>query len=462
MPLKVLFAASELTPIAKVGGLGDVIGSLPKALKRMGSDVRVVIPKYGLISKEFYSEIPTYFEIWVDGERVDVFETLIPGSDVRAYLLDNKRFFSENGIYFSKTAFADSPEEIMRFLFFSKAVSKVFSKIDWAPDIIHCHDWHTAMIPYLLKEMKSPVKTLLTIHNLANQGKCDARLISDFLGTELKSANFNILGNGIENADIINTVSVNYRGEALTREYGEGLSGALLKRKDNFYGILNGIDYDFFNPEKDKNIKTGYSLRNLSGKKEDKADLQKTLGLKEDESTPLFGVVSRLTEQKGIDLICEIIPDLVSSGCQVALLGTGEEEYESKLVDLAGRYPENISSNIKFDAVLAQKIYAGCDMFLLPSRFEPCGLGQMIAMRYGTIPVVRKTGGLADTVEEEITGFLFDDYSKEKFWSAVLKSISFYKDKSKWGKIIRTAMAQIFSWGRSAKEYIFLYEKLLG
>jgi starch synthase len=461
MPLKILFAASELTPIAKVGGLGDVIGSLPKALKKMGADVRVVIPKYGAINKEFLPAAPTYFEILVDGERVDVFETLIPGSDVKVYLLDNKRFFAENGIYFSKSAFVDSSEEIERFLFFSKAVSKIFGKMDWAPEIIHCHDWHTAAIPYLLKEMKAPVKTLLTIHNLANQGKWDADMISDFLGIKLNQLKFNILGSGIENADMINTVSMNYRGEVLTEEYGEGLAGALLKRKENFYGILNGLDYDFFNPEKDKNIKANYSLGKLSGKREDKIDLQKILGLKQDENAPLFGLVSRLTGQKGVDLACEIIPDLVSSGCQIAILGVGEEEYESKLAGLADAYPENVSSNIKFDASLAQKIYAGCDMFLMPSKFEPCGLGQMIAMRYGTIPVVRKTGGLADTVKEGITGFLFDDYSKEKLWQAVLKSLSFYREKNKWKKLMKNAMAQQFSWEKSAREYIFLYKKLL-
>jgi starch synthase len=462
MPLKVLFAASELTPLAKVGGLGDVIGSLPKALKKMGVDVRVAIPKYGVISEEFYSKTPTYFEIWVDGERVDIFEALIPGSDVKVYLLDNKRFFSENGIYFSKTAFVDSFDEVKRFLFFSKAVSKIFTKIDWVPDIIHCHDWHTAIIPYLIKAMKATPKTLLTIHNLANQGKWDSKMMFDFLGIEPGLGNFNILGNGIANANMVNTVSMNYREEVLTEAYGEGLAGALLKRKDNFYGILNGLDSDFFNPKTDKNIKANYSLKDFGGKKENKSDLQKILGLEQNKDAPIFGAVTRLTQQKGIDLICEIVPDLVSAGCQFVVLGTGEGDYESRLTELGNKYQGSVSSNIKFDASLAQKIYAGCDIFLMPSKFEPCGLGQMIAMRYGTIPVVRKTGGLADTVKEQITGFLFNNYSKEEFWSAILKSVSFYKDKKKWDRLIKNAMAQDFSWERSAKEYLFLYGQLAG
>ncbi len=480
--MNVLYATSELTPIAKVGGLGDVAGSLPKAIKNLGVDIRVVLPRYDIIDEKKYS-------LQFLGERkikfgqidelVKIYQTKIPDSSVPVYLIENKRYLTSGGIYFEKSAFVEKFAEIERFLFFSYAVYQLFgeeSKLLWQPDIIHCQDWHVAIIPLLIKLKKLKIKTLLTIHNLANQGKWNAQEIFDFLGIKgdeidsLKirfNGDLNLIQQGILNADFINTVSPSYAQEILTKEFGEGLEETILKRKNNLFGILNGIDEERFSPEKDKEIKVNYSIRSLEKKKENKKDLQQITNLSITDE-PLFGFISRLTDQKGSELIYQIADRLVKLGCQIVFLGQGQDYYENQLKELIKKYPKNIFTKIGFDPSLAQKIYAGADIFLMPSRFEPCGLGQMIAMKYGTVPIVRAVGGLKDSVEDTKivngkvfgTGFVFKKYEAEELFQTIKRALNFFQNKKIWRKIQENGMRKDFSWKSSAKKYLQLYKKL--
>ena len=315
------------------------------------------------------------------------------------------------------------------------------------------------------------LKSVLTVHNLSTQGKWNQKEILDFLnlrGNELptlklrdKNSDFNALQQGILNADLLNTVSPTYAKKILTKEYGEDLEESLIKRKKELFGILNGIDKKRFNPETDPNLKANYSLKNLEKKIENKIHLQEILNFKKSPETPLLAFIGRLDLQKGIDLIIEVIPELIKLGCQLRILGVGSPDYEKKLLELSQKYPKNISAQIKFDPVLAQKIYAGADIFLMPSKFEPCGLGQMIAMRYGTIPIARQTGGLVDTIDDGKTGFLFKEYQVEVFLKTIKKVLNLYQDKREWQKLMRAAMKKDFSWTLSAKKYLKLYKKLL-
>lgn len=456
--MKVLFVASECTPIAKVGGLGDVIGALPKSLLELGCDVRIALPKYKVINEKEYPLKLVASGVKVFDQKVMVFQTPLPQSKVLVYLLENKKYFGQNDIYFERSGFVGSFKEIQRFLFFSQAVLNVLPFLNWQPDILHCNDWHTAIVALLLKN----IKTLLTIHNLANQGKCGAKEVFDFLGFKAKEeGEFNILKQGILNADILSTVSPGYSKEIQTEEFGEGLEKEFLKRKKDLYGILNGIDNSRFNPEIDSCLKKNYSLKNLDKKIENKIHLQEILKFKQNPKVPLIGFIGRLTFQKGIDLIIKVAPELVEQNCQMVVLGVGEKHYEQELSVLSQLYPKNISVNIKFDALLAQKIYAGSDIFLMPSRFEPCGLGQLISMAYGNLPLVRKTGGLADTVENGKTGFVFEKYSQHDFLSCLKKALEIYQDRKKWQKLMRNAMKKDFSWQNSAQKYLNLYKKLL-
>ncbi|MDI6591616.1 MAG: glycogen/starch synthase [Patescibacteria group bacterium] len=473
--VKVLFAASECMPYAKVGGLADVVGSLPKALKEMGIDVRICLPKYQTIDlKETNTEAK--FELVAKGikigdEKINIYQGLLQKSEVILYLLDNERYFGENGIYFGKTEFFGSFKGIQRFLFFSKAILEIFPYLDWWPQIIHCHDWHTAIISLLLKIRKQNIRTLLTIHNLSNQGKWAAQDIFNFLnlkGNEIetlkirdKGGDFNILQQGILNADMINTVSPTYAKEILTKEYGEGLEADLNRRKKDLFGILNGIDTQIFNPATDPNLKVNYSQKDFEKRKINKADLQKILNLPPKPEIPLASFISRLVKQKGLDLIEKIIPELVKLHLQIVFLGVGEKKYEKMLSFFAKKYPESISANLKFDSVLAQKIYAGSDIFLIPSLFEPCGLIQMLAQRYGAIPIARKTGGLADTIEDKKTGFLFKKYSPEAFLKKIKEALVVFSKRKDRGRMVKKAMRKDFSWKKSAKKYIKLYYRLL-
>lgn len=478
--MKILFATSELTPLAKVGGLGDVAGALPPALSLFGQDIRVIIPKYNVIDDKKYSFKLVAKNIDVAfgkvKEKINLYETTIPGTGTPVILIDNPKYLGSGGIYFEKSAFVGSFKEIERFLFFSEAIIEVPRAMGWQPDIIHCQDWHTGILPLLVKIKKPKFKTIFTIHNLANQGKWRAEKIFSFLGLsgrehpnlrKLTNRDLNLMEQGIMGADIINTVSQTYAKEILTKEYGERLENTLLERKKDLYGIINGIDINRFNPANDPEIKTQYTINTLQKKVENKIDLQKTLNLPKNEKIPLFGLVSRLTDQKGIDLIGEIIDELAGLDLQMVFLGSGDAKLEKLLIEKQKKYPEKISAKIGFNAKLAQKIYAGADIFLMPSRFEPCGLGQMIAMRYGAVPIIRATGGLKDTVEnfnhrtKTGTGFIFKDYKGKELFEVIKLALKTFNKKDVWQQLVINGMKKDFSWENSAKKYLKLYKKVL-
>ncbi len=472
--LKILFLSAEVTPIAKVGGLGDVAGALPKAIAGLGADIRLVLPYYGLIDSARYQPklLIEGLAIKINGkeEVVSVWTVSLPGSDVPVYLIKH-RYFSGKEIYSSGAKMQASVYEtdltdIERFVFYSRASLATAKALSFFPDIIHANDWHAASaFDYLAEnaDFKNS-KKIFTIHNLANQGTIGADIINfsginpDFpaIKEDLRNGDINFMAQGIINADAINAVSPTYAKEILTAEYGAGLENILIKRKKNLYGILNGIDVDFFNPETDVFIPHKYSAGDPDEKIKNKLALQKKLGLPEDKNTPLVGFVSRFVWQKGIDLITEKFSQL---GCQFVFLGTGEEKYEEHLKNLAKKYPQQFSAQIRFDEGLAHEIYAASDIFLVPSRFEPCGLTQMIAMRYGAVPLVRKTGGLADTVNPK-NGFTFKELDTDVLYKTMRKAVRIYGTPA-WKKIQAAGMKQDFSWNKSAKEYLKLYKKAL-
>lgn len=471
--LKILFLSAEVTPIAKVGGLGDVAGALPKALASLGTDIRLILPYYGIIDSKYNPKLVLEnLNVTIDNkeEVVSIWETDLPGSKVPIYLIKHKHFAGKE-IYSSGTKMQDSRYEtdlndVERFVFYSRASLAAAKALDFTPDIIHANDWHVAStFDYLaeLPELKN-TKKIFTIHNLANQGIVNTDIIK-FSGInpelqnikgDLENGDINFMVQGVLGADIINAVSPTYAKEILTAEYGAGIEKILKKRKRTLYGVLNGIDIDFFNPETDNFIPHKYSVSTLNEKIKNKLALQKKLGLPQNENIPLVGFVSRFVWQKGVDLITEKYSQL---GCQFVFLGTGEAKYEEQLNGLANKYPEKFSAQIKFDEGLAHEIYAASDIFLVPSRFEPCGLTQMIAMRYGSVPVVRKTGGLADTVNWR-NGFVFKDFNTNVLYKTLEKAIKKYKT-SAWKRLQTRGMKQDFSWKKSAKEYLKLYKKAL-
>jgi len=443
---KILIAAAEVTPIAKVGGLGDVIGALPKALAKLNLDVRIIMPFYGAINRNKYKIKLIKPNIKIGAETINLWQTNLPNSTVPVYLIEHG-FFKGNEIY--STALADGPEDREKFVFFSQAILKCIRAINFKPDVIHLNDWHTAAVATLLKtdykndRFFKQIKTLYTIHNLANQGKTKTK---------------NYLAEGILNADLINTVSPTYAKEILTEEYGAGLEKILQARKKQLYGILNGIDTDFFNPQTDRLIKYNYSAQALKNKTANKQTLQRQLGLPPDKNTALVGLVTRFVWQKGIELITEEFSKL---NCQFVFLGMGEKKYENALLALAKKFPNKFNVQIKFDEELAHQIYAASDIFLVPSRFEPCGLTQLIAMRYGAVPVVRSTGGLADTVNEKV-GFSFKEYSAPILYKTLNKALNiFYSQPQAWRRLQINGMKQNCSWDKSAREYLKIYKKLL-
>lgn len=488
-PLKVLFVAGELTPLAKVGGLGDVIGALPKSLVKKGVDARIVIPKYGIVEEKKFGlkKVAENIEVPFNGEKekISIYQCLLPGSGVPVYFIDSLKYLGGGGVYFEKDASSGgSSRECQRFTFFARSIFEIFEKLDFWPDIIHCHDWHVGLVPFLLKERAKTdkrfkkIKTLLTIHNFAYQGKYNYNEATAYLNFKKDGAleknlphfdfqTIDYLQQAIAYADLINTVSPTYAQEILTKAYGEGLEMFLAKRKKKLSGIVNGIDTDVFNPETDPHLSRNYSLKNPAGKAENKKDLQKITGLEVNEKIPVFGLVGRLAEQKGVDLLAPVLSDLAKKNVQIIILGAGLTEYEEIAQKMVVDFPKNVFVKIGFDAPLAQKIYAGSDMFLMPSRFEPCGLGQMIAMRYGTIPIVRATGGLADTVTEfapengQGTGFRFDNFEAGEFLAAIENSLKIFQNKDEWRKLQENAMNQDFSWDRPSQEYIKLYKKLI-
>lgn len=475
--MKVLFAASEAHPFIKTGGLGDVMGALPKSLINLDIDARVVIPKYKNIKDELKQKLQfiKWFTVSVGwrNQYCGVFQYDYDG--VIYYFIDNEYYFNRDGLY----GYFDDGE---RFAFFNRAVLELIKEIDWQPDLINCNDWQTGMIPVLLNlEYKkdlfySKIRTIFSIHNLLFKGSFSPNILPELFGydymplangsVELDGA-VSFLKGGLNYCDQITTVSNTYAEEIKTPQYGEGLDGLLRCRSCYLMGIVNGIDYEEFNPQEDKFIFKNFDVETIEDKVKNKLALQKELGLPQKENTPMIGLISRLTHQKGCDLIVNIIDRLLQRDIQLVILGTGDYWYEETFKNLQYRYPDKVSANIKFDNTLAHKIYAATDMFLMPSLFEPCGLGQLIALRYGSIPIVRETGGLKDTITPynkyngKGNGFGFKNFNSNELMQIVEYALTIYNDEKAWNNIIRQAMNSDNSWGKSAMQYKLLYEGVI-
>ncbi len=465
-PTKVLLAAYECAPFYKVGGLGDVAGSLPKALKKLGVDIRVVLPYYPAIKKKFpqLKKIKT-IKLSVAGASttLNIFSSSLPGSRVPIYFLGHR--------YFNATDIFDADNRF-RFVFFSYLVSRLGDYLAWSPEIIHLNDWHTGLVPIFLKKNNQLLKTIFTIHNLAYSGDTELSILSRFGLTAqdfslVKNGSVNLMREAIIASDLVTTVSPTYAQEILTPEFGCGLDAILRSRKKDLFGIINGLDYEVFNPATDKNISARYSLQTLERKKLNKIFLQQTSGLPIDATLPVLALISRLAGQKGFDLLAQNFDALSVLPLQLIILGSGEKLYEKTLTAFAQAHPEHCRFFPVFDPVLANQIYAGADLFLMPSRYEPCGLGQLIAMRYGTLPLVRATGGLRDTVRpyrapavKQPTGFAFQPYTPEALLTSLKQALAIFNQPKIWRKLQENAMKSDFSWPRSAREYSRLYRLL--
>lgn len=475
-PLQVLLAASEAYPFIKTGGLADVAYALPKALKNLGVDIRVILPKYIQIPWEFRKDMKhlghKFIKLAWREEYLGIEEYIYQG--IIYYFVDNEKYFSRASVY-------GEMDDCERFGFFSKGVLESLSLTGFTPDIIHCNDWHTGMIPLFLEDAKRysslNIKTLFTIHNLRFQGVFPYENLVWTLGLDPKiyfhdeglkfHHEISFMKAGVNYCDFITTVSQTYAQEIKTPQYGEGLHGLFHHHTQKLLGIINGVDYDLFNPINDDEIKFNYHEKDLSGKELNKEYLQEKMGLMKDSTKPVISLISRLDRQKGIHLIMAILESLLKeTDAQFVLLGNGESEYEEFFRKKALKYPDRVSAIIGFNHILAKEIYAGSDMILMPSFFEPCGLSQLIAMRYGTVPVVRETGGLRDTVQPfnqytgDGTGFSFTNYNAHDMLH-VLKYATeiFHKDKRQWKSIMKNGMKSDHSWEKSAKLYLDIYRK---
>ena len=479
--MRIAFAVSEMTPFAKTGGLGDVGGALPRVLAGMGHQLIGFLPKYRVIDMEKHHLIKRPEEIRVPmGDRTEAASLWeARRGDVRIIFLDHPGYYDRDGLYQENAE--DHPDNAERFIFFSRGILEALRVLDWRPDVIHCNDWQTGLIPAYLKTVYrddpffAGMASLLTIHNLAYQGVFPAELFSltglpaevftpagmEFWGRK------NCLKAGLVYADILNTVSPKYAQEIQTPEHGCGLDGVLRQRAADLYGVLNGVDYDEWNPRTDPYIAAPYAAEDLTGKALCKRDLQEVMALPARPDVPLLGVISRLAHHKGIDLVAEMAPQLLSHDVQLVLLGTGDVWLEQALLDLGRQFPDQMAVRTGFDVGLSHKIEAGADIFLMPSRDEPCGLNQMYSLAYGTIPVVRATGGLDDTIipfdpgTGTGNGFKFHDANAGELLRAVLAAIRFFRQPDAWVRLVQNAMAADYSWERSAKEYERLYRLAL-
>ncbi len=471
--MKILFAASEAQPFVASGGLGDVMGSLPKALRANGIVCRVVVPLYSYISDDLKKKMSYICNFNVSlgwrNQYCGVYQ--YNNNGVIFYFIDNEYYFKRDGIY----GFYDDAE---RFAFFSKAVLELIQHINYVPDILHCNDWQTAMAPVYLNVFYRPnskysnVKTIFTIHNIEYQGKYGLDLMGDVLGLPSSATGLmqydgclNMVKAAIEVSDKVTTVSPSYSEELKNFWYGCGLDRELAQHSYKFCGILNGIDYDVNNPQTDKNIYCNYSTENLSGKKKNKKQLCSEMNISNDEQ-PVVGIVSRMVKHKGLDLVEYALEYLIRSGFKFVVLGSGEYRFESFFNNMRERYPDRISVYIGYNKLLSKKIYAGSDMFLMPSQSEPCGLSQMIALRYGSIPIVRETGGLKDSIRDcslgAGNGFCFRQYNADDMNCALFRAKKLYEDKVAWENLVKYAMKCNFSWDESAIKYMFLYKDVLG
>ncbi|MBU0566518.1 glycogen synthase GlgA [bacterium] len=478
--LKILIVSSEAVPFAKTGGLANVAGALPKALKKLGHDVRVILPKYRMVTSDKpLRKVGKSLSISIGDEEEAAVIKMVAHNQVPFYFVCNNRYFDREGLY--GTSAGDYPDNDQRFTFFCQATLKMLKEIDFQPDIIHCNDWQTGLIPVYLStifkedQFFKDCGALFTVHNLGYQGNFPASSLKvTGLPRNLFSLNglefygqVSFLKGGLLFSQTINTVSHTYSKEIQTEEFGYGLDGVLRERASDLSGVINGIDYDEWNPAIDTYISQNYTPATLSDKEKNKENLLKEQGLNFKKDVPLIGIVGRLTSQKGFDIFSELIGRLMRHKLQIILLGTGEEIYHRFFTRQALKYPEKFALNLTYDNALAHKIYAGSDFFLMPSLYEPCGLGQLISLKYGTVPIVRKTGGLADTVfefnQKEGTGngFLFENYSSEELLAAIKQALKVYGKKHLLKKLILNGMNQDFSWEHSANEYLKLYLKAI-
>lgn len=473
--MKVLYVASEALPFMASGGLGDVAGSLPQALRKRLIGCRVVMPLYDTIKQELKDTMTFITSISVPvawrRQYCGVFQAKYKG--VIYYLIDNQYYFKRDTIY-------GHYDDAERFTFFSRAVLEILPHIDFKPDIIHCNDWQSALTPVFYTTMysKDPwyqgIKTVFTIHNIQYQGTYGMDLIGDVIGLQMQDAHLleydsdvNFMKGAIECADKVTTVSPSYANEILDPWYSHGLDSILRQRQWKLCGILNGIDTENYNPETDTMIKENYTAKTVKpAKKLNKKDLQELMGLPVRDDVAVIGLVSRLVSHKGLDLIKGIFDEFVSTtDVQVVIVGSGDWQYENYFRELCGRYPDKVAAKIGFEPVLARKIYAGADLFLMPSKSEPCGLSQMVALRYGTVPIVRETGGLRDSITDsgdgEGNGFTFKTYNAHDMLGALKRALEAYSNKDYWDTLVDRAINCDFSWGRSANEYIKMYKSLL-
>lgn len=486
--LKILMATSEASPFAKTGGLADVLGSLPKELLKagethesdelpqVGAEVRVIMPKYGTIPGALRANIVHNCSFYVNLGWRNLYCGIEQAeyNGVTYYFIDNEFYFNRDNLY----GYNDDGE---RFAYFCRAVLEALPYFDFIPDILHCHDWQTGMIPVLLEahyrhlKQYQAISTIFTIHNLKYQGVYGVDQMKEWFGLEKEYftsdklefyGGGSFLKGGLVYSHILTTVSVTYAEEIKSTFYGERMEGILNARGKDLYGIVNGIDYRDFDPKKDKLIYQTFSKSKLAGKTSNKVALQQELGLTVGEEIPIIGLISRLVDQKGLDLIACVLDEILSENLQLVILGTGDEKYERLFLEAMKRYPGKISANIRFDNVLAHKIYAASDLFLMPSLFEPCGLGQLISLRYGTLPIVRETGGLKDTVtsynEEtgEGNGFSFTNYNAHDMLHTIRRALDIYKRKTLCNKLKKSAMSCDYSWQTSAGKYMDLYQVL--
>lgn len=469
--MKVLLASAEVAPFAKVGGLADVAGSLPKALQERGVDVRVIMPKYRSVTgagqplKRRLESVIVPMPSYTSGCALD--ESTLPGTDIPIYFVEHNQFFDRDSVYGPGGGFPDNFE---RLVFFCRAVLESFEGLEWQPDVIHINDWHTTLLAAYTRLRDLPYGTVFTAHNLGpnyqgshpwyflTQAGLDLgdRRVRECMWNE----QLNLARMGFVFCDMINAVSKGYAEEIKRPEYGEGICDLALARGEDVTGIVNGIDYSLWNPATDKSLPANFSADNLAGKRTCKLAVQKEFGLPEDLDAPLITMVTRLDGQKGFDLLEQVLAE-VAGEAQLAVLGTGDPRYENLLASAQGQYP-TVRARLTFSNQLAKMLYAGGDMFLMPSLYEPCGLGQMIALAYGNLPIVRATGGLADTIREKgksANGFRFDNYEAGEMLACIRRALAAFGDPERWAGLIQNAFASDFSWDASAKQYVTLFKK---
>ena len=477
---KVLFVTSEAHPVVKTGGLADVSGSLPAAIKALKQDIRIIMPAY----RQALRAVEKLQLVSVDIEGVPptvrILEGRFPGTTIKLWLVDSPAHFDREGSPYLNELGDDWDDNAERFATFANAVVAVATNqagLNWQADVVHCNDWQTGLVPALLSQHPKRPATVFTIHNMAYHGyfpteKFQALGLPQSLwgihGLEFYGG-LSFIKGGLSYSDIINTVSPTYAQEILSPTYGYGLEGLLAHRHDRLVGILNGVNYKEWNPADDPHLKHHFNHNDLEGKAQNKRNLQGQFGLPKKSDIPLLGLVGRLVEQKGIDLVLDIIPQLIEQDAQLVVLGSGHKRFEQALSQVASDHPRHIAVHIGYNEALAHQIEAGADIFLMPSRYEPCGLNQIYSLRYGTVPIVRKTGGLADTVVDasdehleagDATGLHFEHANREGLWWATQRALTLYREQPKlWQKMVKRGMKQDFSWKQSAKHYLELYER---